>query len=260
MNVAGLDKRLTTLERRAPRAPDPVVAEFERWCEQVLGCTFDDLDSDDFMRVEQLLHEAPDFACPLLLRACINSPEDREPAKPGGQYCSQIPGQEAMQWLTPDTPEWRAYSAWQRRRWGYLVAADDPEAQPLCRQLEAWAVDPGRAYLRGADLRLVFVTLGVEWAHTSFLELRRLGQPVRRPRRAGGRASWPRGAARGGLERARLAGAPPAAATARARSGPGAVMANRSVHLFRRASLRQTGAVITRARHSRRCHRRPSWA
>ena len=54
------------------------------------------------------------------------------------------------------------------------MAADDPEAQPLCRQLEAWAADPERAYLRGADLRLVFVALGVEWAHTSFLELRRL--------------------------------------------------------------------------------------
>ena len=174
MNVAGLDKRLTTLERRAPRAPDPVIAEPERWCEQVLGCTFDDLDTDDLARVEQLLNEAPGFAHPLLLRACVARPEDREPAKPGGQYRSQIPGQRAMQWLTPDTPEWRAYSAWQRRRWGYLVPADDPEAQPLCRQLEAWAADPERAYLRGADLRLVFVALGVEWAHTSFLELRRL--------------------------------------------------------------------------------------
>ena len=79
-----------------------------------------------------------------------------------------------MQWFAPDTPELRAYSTWQRRRWGYLTAADDPEAQALCRRLEAWAVDPGRAYLRGADLRLVLVTLGVEWAHTSFLELRRL--------------------------------------------------------------------------------------
>ena len=77
MNVAGLDKRLTTLERLAPRAPDPVVAESERWCEQVLGCTFDDLDSDDFARVEQLLNEAPGFAHPRLVAGVRQRP--REP-------------------------------------------------------------------------------------------------------------------------------------------------------------------------------------
>ena len=162
MTRAWLDKRLTTLERLTPRTPDPVVAEAERWCSQVLGCTFDDLDSDDFARVEQLLNEAPDFAHPLLLRAVLGRPEDREPAEP------------------PDVR-----TQWQRRRWGYLVAADDPEAIPLCRQLEAWATDPGRAYLGGADLRLMFVTLGVEWADTSFFELRRLAQRDQAPHRGG---------------------------------------------------------------------------
>jgi hypothetical protein len=144
---------LDQLERhvalRAPE-PDPVAAEAERWCAQALDCTLADLDVDDLARVEQLLLEAPDFAHPLLLRACLARPGDREP--PDGEACL----------------------VWTRRRWGYLMAADDPEAQALCQQLEAWAAAPGRPYLRGADLRLVLARLGVEWANMNFLELRRL--------------------------------------------------------------------------------------
>jgi hypothetical protein len=109
--------------------------------------------------VIQLLSEAPDFAHPLLLRACLARPDDREPAMPKGHH---------------DTPERRTYTTWIRRRWGYLTAVDDPEAQRLWQRLEGWASAPDRAYLRSADLRLLFARLGVEQSDVGYFELLRL--------------------------------------------------------------------------------------
>jgi hypothetical protein len=60
-------KRLAALEQRAQEGPTPdrAAAEVEQWCARALGCAFDDLDAEDFARVEQLLAEAPGFAQPL---------------------------------------------------------------------------------------------------------------------------------------------------------------------------------------------------
>jgi hypothetical protein len=165
MSSAARYKRLAILERQAPRAPDPGIAEVDRWCEAALGCTFDDLDADDLRRIEMLLLEAPEFAHPLLLRACIARAEDREPPQPKTPRPAVIDAD----------PEWSAWMAWTRRRWGYVPARDDPEAWPLGQQLEAWATSPDRAYLRGADLRLTLHHAGVlPWDGLNLFELRRL--------------------------------------------------------------------------------------
>ena len=175
MIKAQLGKRLVMLEQLAAYEERASCAEAEQVLEQAfehaLGRTLDELDGDELDRVIQLLREAPDHAHPLLVRTCLTRPEDREPAQPAGKYCRQIPGQ-GTQWFTPDTDEWRIYSQWWRRRWGYLTAANDPEAQALCAWIEAWAVSPDRDYLHNADLRLLFARLGVD--AMGYLELRRL--------------------------------------------------------------------------------------
>jgi hypothetical protein len=161
---ASLIGRVDTLQAKiAPRADfDALADEATRWCERVLGVAFDDLDYDDLDRVMQLLDEAPDCAHPLVLRACLARPEDREPRGPR-------PRDDATD------PEWLGYITWQRRRWGYQTAANDPEVMELAQRIEAWAMSADRAYLRGADLRLVFARLGIlPWGEPRYFDLRRL--------------------------------------------------------------------------------------
>lgn len=81
MTRAEVEKRLRLAEAKAPR-PDPrdeAMAAAETTFEQALGCPLSELPADDLHRVLQLIAEAPAFAHPLVLRACVGRPEDREP-------------------------------------------------------------------------------------------------------------------------------------------------------------------------------------
>jgi hypothetical protein len=171
--VKTLDRRLRQLEGKVPPpSRDAALDEFGRAFEGMIGASLADLVLEELDRLQQMLREVP--GCPAsLLRACLARTEDREPERPDGQWC-RVNAQGQRQWFTPDTPEWRTHSTWQRRRWGYLTAKDDPEAMALAQRVAAWAASPDRAYLRGADLRLLLVRLGVDLAETGFLELRRL--------------------------------------------------------------------------------------
>src|SRR5918994_507516 len=128
-------EQLAAYEERASCAEAEQV--LEQAFEHALGRTLDELDGDELDRVIQLLREAPDHAHPLLVRTCLTRPEDREPAQPAGKYCRQIPGQ-GTQWFTPDTDEWRIYSQWWRRRWGYLTAT-------ICTTPTSACCSPGSA-------------------------------------------------------------------------------------------------------------------
>jgi hypothetical protein len=179
--TTGTDRRLGALEARLPQPASPRDAELRRvdaWLSTACGCTFDELAADDLCRIMQLLDEGGDFAHPLILRAFVTPPEDREPAKPALHGLPSPP--KNVPWEDPrvappaDTPEWRAWKRWQRRRWGYDTAAGDPEAAAIAGQLQAWAASPERPYLRGADLALLFARLGVEWPAMGYFDLRRL--------------------------------------------------------------------------------------
>jgi hypothetical protein len=191
-----IDRRLSVVEERAARIPPPrsaEVAEGERAFLDALGIAgWFELPCDDLFRIVQLAEEAPGFAHPLIARACIAKPEDREPEpeRPDrdasycedprcstfGKLCGRstctVQGPRAAP--RPDTPSWRGYILWRQRYWGYVTADGDPEAVALCDQLQAWAVSPDRPYLRGADLRFLFSRLGVDWPEMRFYELKRL--------------------------------------------------------------------------------------
>jgi hypothetical protein len=103
-----VEGELAALQRQAQPADD------DQTCVELLGRTLDELDYDELDRVMQLLRAAPDYACPLLLRACLARPEDREhtkPPVPDGRHCHdenpEVP-LEDPRWLSFDMPEWRA--------------------------------------------------------------------------------------------------------------------------------------------------------
>jgi hypothetical protein len=181
VNRTTLERRLARVEAQVRPPQDTRLLEIERWCEAALGCAIDEVDDEELHRVLQLLNEAPDFAHPLLLRACLSRPEDRDPKKPDKPRPVEIGDDGRPRHLCDSDPrraspgpEWDAWTIWQRRRWGYLTASNDPEAQSLTVWIEEWAANPRRAYRRGVDLRLWLRLLGAELRDMGYLELRRL--------------------------------------------------------------------------------------
>jgi hypothetical protein len=181
--MSTIERRLALVEAKAAKLKPPrseEVSEGERAVLDAIGVAdWSDLSYDDLERIGQLAKEAPDFAHPLIIKACVARPEDREPDPPCPLSAfprrpDNVPWEDPRVEPPADTPEWHAWKLWDRRYWGFLKAEDDPEAAAIAERIRAWAASPDRPYVRGADLSLLFARLGVDWPRMSYLELRRL--------------------------------------------------------------------------------------
>jgi hypothetical protein len=147
MTRVTLERRLEHVAAQVPRAPEPDhgQAALERWCLEVFGRTFDEIDYDAIDRAHRMLEVGIefDFYHPALMRAAAGP-------------------------LVDPSPDRLA-----RRRW-YPPDPDDADAQAQKQWIRDWCADPNRAFRAGADLTAYFTWLVGDLDDLTGTELERL--------------------------------------------------------------------------------------
>ena len=147
MTRVTLERRLEHVAAQVPRAPEPDhgQAELERWCLEVFGRTFDEIDYDAIDRVHRMLEVGIEFDSyhPALMRAAAGPLVD-----PGSDRLSR------------------------RRR--YPPDPDDAEAKEQKQWIRDWCAAPNRAFRAGADLTAYLTWLVGDLDDLTGTELERL--------------------------------------------------------------------------------------